>query len=107
MKEHVRPLLIEPSLLIDYPQPLSPLAKRKPDDPRFAERFQPFMFAAELGNAFTELNDPLDQEQRFLEQGRAEAAGDDEAMQMDLDYLNALMIGLPPTGGLGLGVDRW
>ncbi len=106
VKEHVRPLLIEPQFLIDYPQPLSPLAKRKPDDPRFAERFQPFMFAAELGNAFTELNDPLDQEQRFLEQGRAEAAGDDEAMQMDLDYLNALMIGLPPTGGLGLGVDR-
>jgi lysyl-tRNA synthetase, class II len=106
VKEHVRPLLIEPQFLIDYPQPLSPLAKRKSDDPRFAERFQPFMFAAELGNAFTELNDPLDQEQRFLEQGRAEAAGDDEAMQMDLDYLNALMTGLPPTGGLGLGVDR-
>ena len=60
----------------------------------------------ELGNAFTELNDPLDQEQRFLEQGRAYDAGDDEAQQMDLDYLNALMYGMPPTGGLGIGVDR-
>jgi lysyl-tRNA synthetase, class II len=106
MKTYVRPLLIEPQFLIDYPQPLSPLAKRKPDDPAFVERFQPFMFGSELGNAFTELNDPLDQEQRFLEQGRAASAGDDEAMQMDVDYLNALMIGLPPTGGLGIGVDR-
>jgi len=106
VKEYVRPLLVEPQFLIDYPQPLSPLAKRKPDDARFVERFQPFMFGAELGNAFSELNDPLDQEQRFLEQGRAAEAGDDEAMQMDLDYLNALMTGMPPTGGLGLGVDR-
>lgn len=106
MKTYVRPQLIEPVFLIDYPQPLSPLAKRKPDNPTFAERFQPFMFGAELGNAFTELNDPFDQEQRFIEQGRAEAAGDDEAMQMDVDYLNALLTGLPPTGGLGLGIDR-
>lgn len=106
VKEYIRPLLIEPQFLVDYPQPLSPLAKRKPGDPRFVERFQPFMFGAELGNAFSELNDPLDQEQRFLDQGRAAAAGDDEAMQMDLDYLNALMTGMPPTGGLGIGVDR-
>ncbi len=106
LKTYVRPTLVEPHFVIDYPQPLSPLAKRKPDDPSFVERFQPFMFGSELGNAFTELNDPLDQEQRFLEQGRAEAAGDDEAMQMDLDFLNALMTGMPPTGGLGLGVDR-
>lgn len=106
LKTHVRPQMIAPQFLIDYPQPLSPLAKRKPDDPAFVERFQPFMFGSELGNAFTELNDPLDQEQRFLEQGRAAKAGDDEAMQMDLDYINALMTGLPPTGGLGIGVDR-
>ncbi|MDP9316716.1 MAG: lysine--tRNA ligase [Chloroflexota bacterium] len=106
LKTYVRPTLVEPHFIIDYPQPLSPLAKRKPDDPAFVERFQPFMFGSELGNAFTELNDPLDQEQRFLEQGRAQAAGDDEAMQMDLDFLNALMTGMPPTGGLGLGVDR-
>ena len=106
LKTYVRSTLIEPHFIIDYPQPLSPLAKRKPDDPAFVERFQPFMFGSELGNAFTELNDPLDQEQRFLEQGRAQAAGDDEAMQMDVDFLNALMTGMPPTGGLGLGVDR-
>lgn len=106
LKEYVRPTLIEPVFIIDYPQPLSPLAKRKPDDPAFVERFQPFMFGSELGNAFSELNDPLDQEQRFLEQGRAQDAGDDEAMQMDTDYLNALMTGMPPTGGLGLGIDR-
>ncbi len=105
-KTYVRPQIIEPTFLIDYPQPLSPLAKHKPDNPAFVERFQPIMFGAELGNAFSELNDPLDQEQRFLEQGRAEAAGDDEAMQMDRDYLNALMTGMPPTGGLGIGVDR-
>jgi lysyl-tRNA synthetase class 2 len=102
----VRPQIVEPTFLIDYPQALSPLAKRKPNDPAFVERFQPIMFGAELGNAFSELNDPLDQEQRFLEQGRAEAAGDHEAMQMDRDYLNALMTGMPPTGGLGIGVDR-
>lgn len=105
-KEYVRPRVISPHFIIDYPQPLSPLAKRKTDDPAFVERFQPLIFGAELGNAFTELNDPLDQEQRFIEQGRAEAAGDDEAMQMDTDYLNALLAGLPPTGGLGIGVDR-
>ncbi|HEX6287590.1 MAG TPA: lysine--tRNA ligase [Herpetosiphonaceae bacterium] len=105
-KEYVRPKVISPHFIIDYPQPLSPLAKRKPDDPAFVERFQPLMFGAELGNAFTELNDPLDQEQRFVEQGRAYAAGDDEAMQMDMDFLNALMTGMPPTGGLGLGIDR-
>ncbi len=106
LKTYVRPALIEPCFIIDYPQPLSPLAKRKPDDPNVVERFQPFIFGSEIGNAFTELNDPLDQEQRFIEQGRAAAAGDDEAMQMDLDFLNALMTGMPPTGGLGLGVDR-
>jgi lysyl-tRNA synthetase class 2 len=105
-KTYVRPQIVEPTFLIDYPQALSPLAKRKPNDPAFVERFQPIMFGAELGNAFSELNDPLDQEQRFLEQGRAEAAGDHEAMQMDRDYLNALMTGMPPTGGLGIGVDR-
>lgn len=105
-KEYVRPKVISPHFITEYPQPLSPLAKRKSGDPAFVERFQPLMFGAELGNAFSELNDPLDQEQRFIEQGRAEAAGDDEAMQMDTDYLNALLTGLPPTGGLGLGVDR-
>ena len=102
----VRPLLIQPTFVIDHPVPLSPLAKRRPDQPLLVERFQPVIAAVEVGNAFTELNDPLDQEQRFLEQGRAYQAGDDEAQQMDRDFINALMYGMPPTGGLGIGVDR-
>jgi lysyl-tRNA synthetase class 2 len=85
---------------------LSPLAKKRPDLPALVERFEPIIAGMELGNAFTELNDPLDQEQRFLEQGRAAIAGDDEAQQMDTDYINALMYGMPPTGGLGVGIDR-
>jgi lysyl-tRNA synthetase class 2 len=104
--EYVQPLLIQPTFILDHPVPLSPLAKRRPDQPLLTERFEPIVAGMELGNAFSELNDPLDQEQRFLEQGRAYAAGDDEAQQMDTDYLNALMYGMPPTGGLGIGVDR-
>jgi lysyl-tRNA synthetase class 2 len=104
--EYVQPLLIQPTFIIDHPVPLSPLAKQRPDQPLLTERFEPIVAGMELGNAFSELNDPLDQEQRFLEQGRAYAAGDDEAQQMDTDYLNALMYGMPPTGGLGIGVDR-
>ncbi|MDZ4716948.1 MAG: lysine--tRNA ligase [Roseiflexaceae bacterium] len=104
--ELVQPTLIQPTFIIDHPVPLSPLAKRRPDNSLLTERFEPIIAGMELGNAFTELNDPLDQEQRFLEQGRAFAAGDDEAQQMDVDYLNALMYGMPPTGGLGIGVDR-
>jgi lysyl-tRNA synthetase class 2 len=104
--EYVQPLLIQPTFIIDHPVPLSPLAKKRPDLPALVERFEPIIAGMELGNAFTELNDPLDQEQRFLEQGRAAAAGDDEAQQMDVDYINALMYGMPPTGGLGVGIDR-
>jgi lysyl-tRNA synthetase, class II len=104
--EYVQPLLIQPTFVIDHPVPLSPLAKKRPDWPALVERFEPIIAGMELGNAFTELNDPLDQEQRFLEQGRAAAAGDDEAQQMDVDYINALMYGMPPTGGLGVGIDR-
>jgi lysyl-tRNA synthetase class 2 len=104
--EYVQPHLVQPSFITDYPVELSPLAKRKPGSAQFTERFEAFAVGFELGNAFTELNDPFDQEQRFLDQGRAMQAGDDEAHQMDVDYLNALMYGMPPTGGLGMGVDR-
>jgi lysyl-tRNA synthetase, class II len=104
--EYVQPHLVQPTFITEYPVELSPLAKRKPDQPAFTERFEAFAVGMELGNAFTELNDPFDQEQRFLEQGRDFAAGDDEAHQMDLDFLNALMYGMPPTGGLGMGIDR-
>ncbi|HWQ11238.1 MAG TPA: lysine--tRNA ligase [Roseiflexaceae bacterium] len=103
---YVQPLLVQPTFLLDHPVPLSPLAKRRPDQPLLTERFEPIVAGMEMGNAFTELNDPFDQEQRFLEQGRAYAAGDEEAQQMDTDYINALMYGMPPTGGLGIGVDR-
>ncbi len=104
--EYVQPRLIQPTFVLDHPVALSPLAKQRPDQMQLTERFEPVIAGMELGNAFTELNDPLDQEQRFLEQGRAFVAGDDEAQQMDADYINALMYGMPPTGGLGVGVDR-
>jgi lysyl-tRNA synthetase, class II len=106
LKQFVRPFIVEPTILYDYPVELSPLAKRKPEDPTHAERFQIYIAGHELGNAFTELNDPMDQLNRFLDQARDRAAGDEEAMPIDLDYVNALMYGMPPTGGIGIGIDR-
>jgi lysyl-tRNA synthetase class 2 len=105
-KQFVRPSLVQPTVLMDYPVELSPLAKRKPDDPTHVERFQLIMASTEITNAFTELNDPLDQLQRFLEQQRDREAGDLDAMPIDEDYVNALMYGMPPTGGIGIGIDR-
>ena len=100
------PALRQALFLTDYPLDISPLAKLHPDNPELAERFQPFVGGLELGNAFTELNDPLDQRARFEDQMRQRAAGDDEAQVLDEDFLDAMEIGMPPTGGLGIGVDR-
>ncbi len=107
LKQFVRPTIVQPTFLIDYPVELSPLAKRKADDPTHVERFQPIVGRViELGNAFTELNDPIDQFARFQEQQMDRDAGDEEAMPIDIDYVTALMHGMPPTGGVGIGIDR-
>lgn len=106
LKQFVRPNLIQPTFLLDYPVELSPLAKRKPGDPTHVERFQLYMGGGEIANAFSELNDPLDQLDRFLDQQRDREAGDEDAMPIDQDYVNALMYGMPPTGGIGIGIDR-
>jgi lysyl-tRNA synthetase class 2 len=102
----VEPDLIQPTFVHDYPIEISPLAKQMPDDPTHVERFELFIGGLEIGNAFTELNDPFEQEARFVQQGRAYEAGDEEAQPMDEDYLNAMKYGMPPNGGFGLGIDR-
>src|SRR6202453_4164105 len=102
----VEPNLIQPTIIYDYPTAVSPLSKQKPDDPDHVERFEIFAGGFELGNAFSELNDPVEQQKRFEDQIAQRAAGDEEAHQMDQDYVRALAYGLPPTGGEGLGVDR-
>jgi lysyl-tRNA synthetase class 2 len=105
-EEIVEPNLIKPTIIYDYPTEVSPLSKAKPDDPAHVERFEFFCGGFELGNAFSELNDPVEQHKRFAQQLEERAHGDDEAHQMDEDYVRALAYGLPPTAGEGIGIDR-
>ncbi len=106
MSHYIEPKLVQPTFLLDYPVELSPLAKRKPGNPRLVERFECFIGGIEFGNAYTELNDPIEQRARFDDQLALKAAGDDEVELLDDDFLFALEHGMPPTGGFGMGIDR-
>ena len=105
-ERQVEPTLFEPTIIYDYPVEVSPLSKNKPSDPAFVERFEIYVAGMEIGNAYTELNDPQEQYRRFEYQLSLKAAGDEEAHQMDEDYLRAMSYGMPPTGGEGIGIDR-
>ena len=105
-EEFVEEHLIQPVFIMDHPVEISPLTKRKPDKPDYVERFELFIYGREMCNAYSELNDPIDQRERFKAQEAALAAGDEEANTTDEDFMNALEIGMPPTGGIGYGIDR-
>jgi lysyl-tRNA synthetase class 2 len=105
-EEYVEHHLIQPTFVMDHPIEISPLTKKKPENPDYVERFEFFMNGWEMANAYSELNDPIDQRARFEAQEELFAAGDDEANHTDEDFLNALCIGMPPTGGIGFGIDR-
>lgn len=105
-EDKVESQLLQPTFVMDFPKELSPLAKSREDNPEIVERFEPYIAGREIGNAFSELNDPFDQRARFEEQVRMREAGDEEAQRMDYDYINALEYGMPPAGGMGIGIDR-
>jgi lysyl-tRNA synthetase, class II len=104
--EYAEPHLIQPTIIMDYPRDISPFAKRVTYDDVHVERFEFYIAGMEMGNAFTELNDPRDQEERFLEMARLYQADDDDATPLDEDYLRAMRFGMPPNGGFGMGIDR-
>ena len=105
-EDYVEENLIQPTIVYGHPKEISPLAKASRENPLATERFEAFIYGRELANGFSELNDPIDQKQRFLDQLKEREAGDDEAHRMDEDFVNALEYGLPPTAGLGVGIDR-
>ena len=105
-EEFVEEHLLQPTFVMDHPVEISPLTKKKPENPEYVERFEFFMNGWEMANAYSELNDPIDQRERFKAQEELLAQGDDEANTTDEDFMNALEIGMPPTGGIGYGIDR-
>ena len=105
-EEKVEEKLIQPTFVVNYPKAVSPLSKSYPDNPDITERYELFIGGMEMSNGFSELNDPIDQKERFEAQVKAKERGEDETMDMDYDFINALEYGLPPTGGLGIGIDR-
>ena len=104
--EYVEEKLVQPTFVIGHPTVISPLSKRNKENPDITDRFELYINAWEIANAFSELNDPLDQRERFIDQARKKAEGDDESHPFDEDFVNALEYGLPPTGGMGIGIDR-